>query len=132
MDQSTREICAGKKVLLIDDDQAILFSYTKLFQRLGLDIDTVETADDAKACLKRSLYQVVIAGLKLTGMTGEEGLEIISHIRKFYPETKIILITGGSGHATIKKAYDLGVSFYFEKPVPLRVLQDALSHLGVV
>lgn len=119
-------------MLLLDDDEAVLLSYRKLFQRLGIEIDTTETVDEAKELLRRNCYQVVIADLSLTGMNGEEGLEVVSHVRDCYPATRVILITAYGSHGVIKKAYELGVSFYFEKPVPVSTLKEALGQLGVV
>lgn len=134
-DEKTGFASAGgtdrRDVLLIDDDLAVLLAYRKLFSRLGIGIDTADTIEAARERLGQTTYRVVIADLSLTGMIGQEGLEIIRFVRDTCPETKAILITAYGSHGLIEKAYELGVSFYFEKPVPLKTLQEALGHLGV-
>ena len=120
-----------KKILLVDDEVAILISFQELLQSPTVRVDTAETFEQAEKLLKEEQYDVAIADLRLTGVLGEEGLEIINYIRDHNPGTKTMLITGYGNPKIMAKAYDLGVAFYFEKPVTISTLKEALESLGI-
>lgn len=118
-------------LLLVDDEPAILTAFKKLLQAPGVAIDVAENIECARELLDERLYDAVIADLRLSGFTGEEGLDIIRYVKIRHPETRVILITAYGNEDVMNKAYDLGVAFYFEKPVSTSVLKDALKSLGV-
>jgi DNA-binding NtrC family response regulator len=121
-----------KHLLLIDDEPAILMAFKKLLQNREVSVDTAESIEYAKDLLNERHYDAVIADLRLSGFSGQEGLEIIHYVKERHPETEIILITAYGNHEVMKRAYNLGVAFYFEKPVSTNVLKGALKSLGVV
>ena len=49
---------------------------------------------EADNLLKENIYQAVIVDLRLTGVHGEEGLEIIKYVKELHPQTNVILVTG--------------------------------------
>jgi ActR/RegA family two-component response regulator len=44
----------------------------------------------------------------------------------------VILVTGYGSSAVMEKAQTLGSAFYFEKPVSIDILKNALKSLNVV
>ena len=120
-----------KRVLIVDDEAAILLALKKLLQSPEIEIDTVITLRDAKSLLEEHDYEVVITDLRLTGVLDEEGLEILQYIKEHKPDTKVILVTGYGNSELKKRAYALGADYYFEKPVSTEILRDALKKLGV-
>jgi len=121
-----------KQVLVVDDETTILLAFKKILQKPGINVDTAESIDDVKGLLNKTCYDAVIADLRLSGISGEEGLEIIRFVKERNPNTKIILMTAYGSQDVMKRAYDLGAAFYFEKPVSVNVLKDALKNLGVM
>jgi len=121
-----------KHVLVVDDEATILIAFKKLLESPELEVDITETLEDAQELLNRRSYQAVIADLRLSGIAGEEGLEIIRYVKERDPETQIILITAYGNQDVMKRAYSLGASFYFEKPVSTNVIKDALKNMGVI
>jgi len=121
-----------KHVLLIDDEKTILIAFKKLLECPGVEVDTAETMEDAETLLDKRSYAAVIADLRLSGISGEEGLDVIRYVKYRYPESHVILITAYGSPDVMKKAYSLGASHYFEKPVSTHVLKDALKSLGIV
>lgn len=119
------------RILLVDDEVGILLAFKKLLQAPGLVVDTAQTIEAAEALLKSNPYSVVIADLRLTGVLGEEGLEIIRYIREHNLSSRVILVTGYGSPDVMEKAYALGADFYFEKPVKAELLRDTIRSLGV-
>jgi DNA-binding NtrC family response regulator len=121
-----------KHLLLVDDEPTILMAFKKLLQNPEIYVDTAESIEYAKELLDTRAYDAVIADLRLSGFAGEEGLEIIRYVKARRPETEIILITAYGNQDVMKKAYNLGAAFYFEKPVSTNVIKNALKSLGVM
>jgi DNA-binding NtrC family response regulator len=119
-----------QRILIVDDEKAILIAFKKLLRSGNIEVDAAETIDEAENLLKKHIYNVAIVDLRLTGVNGEEGLTIIKHIKEFYSQTEIILVTGYGNSFVMEKAQSLGVAFYFEKPVSSQTLKDALKSLG--
>ena len=121
-----------KHVLVVDDEATILIAFKKLLESPELEVDIAETLEDAQELLSEKSYQAVIADLRLSGIAGEEGLEIIHYVKERDPETRIILTTAYGNRDMMKRAYNMGASFYFEKPVSTNVIKDALKSVEVV
>jgi two-component system, NtrC family, response regulator PilR len=120
----------NKRILIVDDETAILVAFRKLLQKPGVSVDTAETMGEAEALLKENDYAVAVVDLRLTGVIGEEGLEVIRYINEIRPRTRVILVTGYGSPAVMHKAQELGAAFYFEKPVSGETLRTALRSLG--
>ena len=120
-----------QKILIVDDETVILLAFKKLLQSTNVEVDTAETLEEAEAFLKENTYDVAIVDLRLTGVDGEEGLKIIKHIKEFYSQTEVILVTGYGNSIVMEKAHARGAAFYFEKPVSSEILKDALKSLHV-
>jgi DNA-binding NtrC family response regulator len=121
-----------KHVLVVDDEATILIAFKKLLESPELEVDVAESLEDAQELMSKRSYQAVIADLRLSGIAGEEGLEIIRYVKERDPETQIILITAYGNQDVMKRAYNMGASFYFEKPVSTNVIKNALKSMGVI
>jgi DNA-binding NtrC family response regulator len=120
-----------KHVLVVDDEATILLAFKKLLQTPGVYVDTAESIEDVKLLVTDKYYDAVIADLRLSGVSGEEGLEVIRFVKERNPKTKCILITAFGNQDVMSRAYNLGAAFYFEKPVSANLIKDALKNLGV-
>ncbi|MEA2063361.1 MAG: response regulator [Gemmatimonadota bacterium] len=118
------------RLLLMDDESAILFAYRKFFQHQGIAVDTVETRGEALNLLRQNTYLAVILDLSLCGSNGEEGFELIDVVKGHYYRTKIIIVTACGSPEIEARAYRLGADCYFEKPVSTGIIRDKLKDLG--
>ena len=115
------------RVLVIDDEPAFLLGLKKILQSPEMTVDTVETFEDAMDLLGSRKYEVVITDMRLTGVLREEGLDVIRYVKEHNPGTKVIIITGYGNQEIMEKARSLGADYYYEKPVPLEELKNALG-----
>ena len=120
-----------RRVLIVDDEAAILFGFKKVIQGTGVEVDTAETIEEAVGLLGTKEYQFVITDLKLSGSSGEDGFEVIRRAREKKSETQVILITGYGTPEVMERALSMGAAYYYEKPVSASVLKDALKRLGM-
>jgi DNA-binding NtrC family response regulator len=112
-------------VLFVDDDPGIsrlmeiYLSKVYEFQRAG-------SAQDAMQAMSQADYQVVVLDLSLPDRSG---LEVLSAIKQAAPDTKVLIMTGDSGHDTRQKALSLGAEDVIVKPISPANLQDMINNL---
>src|SRR5215212_2538352 len=87
------ETVAPRRMLIVDDEEAILFAMEEYFTTRGYQVSCARELEEAQALLSFAQYDVVIADLRLTGINGAEGLELLSFVRACSPRTKILLLT---------------------------------------
>ena len=119
------------RVLIVDDEAAILLGFKKIIQCDGVEVDTAETVEDAIHLLGAHEYQFVITDLKLNGSSGDSGFDVIQYAKMIKPKTEVILITGYGTPEIMEKAFSIGAASYYEKPVSANILRDALKRLGM-
>ena len=110
---------AGQRMLVVDDEEAILFAMEEYFGTHGYRVDCARELEEAEALLAHTRYGVVIADLRLTGINGSEGLELLSFVRACAPRTKILLLTAYGSPAVEAEARHRGVHAFLSKPKPL-------------
>ena len=120
----------AKRILLVEDEDAILFAFKQVFKGNNAIVDTATTLAEAKALLDREVYAGVIADLRLTGASNLDGLEVVKYARQVQESCKIVVATAYGGEETKATVMSLGADFYFEKPVSPRVVLEKLQILG--
>ena len=121
-----------KRILLVDDETAVLFAYKKVLQREQFKVDAIDSKDGSYVLLDRNQYDVAILDLRLGGESNEEGFELLQHIKGAHPETVIIMITAHGNQDVRDRAYQMGADHYFEKPVSTNRIREALVTSGVL
>ncbi len=107
------------KLLVIDDEEPILFAVKEYLGALGFEVDGASEAEEAEALLTHVRYGLVIADLRLSGIHGTEGLRIVSYARERCPWARIIVLTAYGSPEVEKEAYRLGADRFLHKPMPL-------------
>jgi DNA-binding NtrC family response regulator len=114
------------RILVVDDEPAILFAYRKLIENDGMVVDLSASLEDALTHIRTNKYLAVIADMRLAGSDNADGLEILRFVRKESPATMTILATGYGDSGIESIARSLGVSHYFKKPVQPSEILEAL------
>lgn len=120
-----------KRILIVDDEEATLFSYKKLLGNPSVEVDTSDTAEDAIRLIKENRYDAVITDLRLSHSESSEGLGIFRYIREHKPQTPTILLTGYGSDEIRDKILSLGAHDYFDKPVQISEIINCLKELGI-
>ena len=120
---------AGIRILLADDDEVLRMVQADFLRRFGYD---VHAAEDGNAAMKHLSAQMVDLVITDMVMPGSDGVEVIRHIRKTYPQLKIIAISGGGAtkrELLLDIARVLGVSRTLEKPFTMTALLNAVREV---
>jgi len=115
------------RILIIDDEQAILLALRTYLSGRGYAVDVAQDLETAESLVVANDYHAVLTDLRLTGRAGTEGLEIIRFVRENQPHAKTILLTAYGSPAVEAEANALGVDLYVQKPIALSKL-EALIH----
>ena len=120
----------GKKtVLMVDDEVHILNSIRRVLHKEDYRLLTASSAMEALDIMKETSVNVVLTDL---GMSGMNGMDLLKEIKRLYPETIRLVISGSYDSATILKAINGGNIYrYITKPwndMELKILvQQALD-----
>ncbi len=110
------------RVLLVDDDQDLLFLIGEHLNMNGIECHYANSVSMARKRLVRWDYDVVVSDLQ---MPGESGLELFRFLRLRRPRQPFILMSGNLDPWTKRDASRMGVCRFLEKPFEL----SALKHL---
>ena len=107
-------------ILLVDDNGAFRHVMSGELRRLGHDVATAASGEEAMAHLERQEPEIVLLDLRLPGM---DGLATLKAIRTRNPSIEVIMLTG---HGSIDSAIEsirVGAFDYVTKPCPLDEIQ---------
>lgn len=103
-----------KKILIVDDDKAILRIFKTILQKQGYTTDTAETGREAEEKTRTQAYDLALIDVKLPDA---DGIQLLGKIDKISPKTQKIIVTGFASIDDGIKAMDLGAEAYLVKPV---------------
>ena len=108
----------SKKLLLIDDDDVVLQSLSRLLELQGYAVEGARNGLEALEKSQGHDFDLVISDIRMPGMDGIEVIQRLRDIhhdrgRKLIPE---ILITGYTDENTYLRALKLKVTDYLYKP----------------
>jgi DNA-binding NtrC family response regulator len=120
-----------KRILLIDDEEVILFGFKQVLAEPWLTVDTASSAIDANALLSVWTYAAVVVDLRLSNSMALEGLELIPIIKNLHKDCRIIVLTAYSDELIRRQALDAGADLFLEKPVDPEQIKENLREMGV-
>ncbi len=107
-------------ILLVDDDSAFRHVMSNELRRLGFDVATSASGEEAMAHLERQEPEIALLDLRLPGM---DGLATLKAIRARRPSVEVIMLTGHGSIDTAIESIREGAFDYVTKPCPLDEIQ---------
>ncbi len=113
------------KILIVEDEDAIRRVLKKVLseENSKLIIEEAVNGVDAVTKIKSNHYDLVICDIK---MPKKDGIEVLSFIRKYDENIKVIMISGHGDLKTAVKAMRVGAFDYIEKPPDLNNLLNSV------
>lgn len=111
------------KILVVDDDKLMVLLLTRTVMRLGHDVISAESGEEAIELIEDQLPDLVISDLMLPAISG---MEIKSYLNNFtQKEIPFILLTASS-----EKIEQAGTCLL--KPVSLQTLKNKIEELSTI
>lgn len=114
------------RILLVDDEQIARENLSIVFEADGYEVEAAANGLEAVKIMERQQANIVVSDLKMDGM---DGMELLQTLRKRWPDTKVIMITGYATVKTAVQAMQQGADQYLGKPVNLTKLRTYVSEL---
>jgi two-component system response regulator TctD len=115
------------KLLLIEDDPAMLLSLTRSFERRGLQVATCSDGTLALGRWQASMPDVVVLDLSLPGL---DGLEVLAQARKAGLTSPVLILTARGTVGDRILGLNVGADDYLPKPFDLDELMARVQALG--
>ena len=102
-----------EKILVVDDEETVCKSVSKILSRRGYTVEDALSADEAVKKINETAFDLVITDLMMP-TTG--GMELLTIIRDHYPELNVVMITGYASIESAVEATKRGAAGYLPKP----------------
>lgn len=116
----------SRKILLVDDDYAILQLELKILESKGYSCDTASSGEEALAKLRGDRFHLVILDVNLPDL---DGFSVSDRIRKD-PELGspyVIFLTAKADVGSVSEGFSTGGVLYLTKPFTSTKLLDVVK-----
>jgi len=114
-----------RRVLLVDDEVAVLLTMKAVLEISGFDVDTAASARDAKLKLKKQAYEMVITDMRME--SEQSGREVIVAARTAAYHPAVALLTAFP--VADEDWQDMGADKMLVKPMQTRLLIQQIEKL---
>ena len=114
------------KLLIVEDEQAILQGLCDLFVFKGYDVDSRSDGNEGLQAALNNQYDCIILDIMLPGL---DGFSICEKIREQSLDQPIVILTAKNSEEDIINGLSLGADDYIAKPFSVRELVLRISSL---
>jgi FixJ family two-component response regulator len=112
------------KILVLDDEQIVLDSVSRILEDESYEVRTSRTAGDALEILKEGGFDVLMTDLKMPEM---DGLQTMKAMKEIDPDLSMIMFTAYSTVDSAVSAMKMGAVDYIKKPFTPDQLSELVS-----
>ncbi|MBQ0167088.1 MAG: response regulator [Treponema sp.] len=124
---------AGKKILLVEDNELNREIATEILEYEGIIIDTAEDGDIAVEKMrsaKKGQYDLILMDIQMPRMNGYDATRAIRKLPdKYAAHIPIIAMTANAFDEDIKNAFAASMNAHIAKPINAQKLLNALSDI---
>jgi two-component system nitrogen regulation response regulator GlnG len=113
-----------EKLLLIDDEEDVQYSFRRIFEGEPLSIHTAASGEEALKLIPRIKPNLVLMDVRMGGMTG---LEALRRLRQMDARLPVIMMTAYGTTQTAIEAMKLGAYDYLLKPFDVPKLKQVIA-----
>ena len=119
----------SERILIVDDEELIVVAMRRYFEGLGYTVDSAHELEEAQALLAKRRYDLVICDLRLTGIGGVEGLQVVSDIHQRSSDTRVILLSAYGTPEIERESYNRGADAFLHKPKSMMEIASVAVNL---
>jgi PAS domain S-box-containing protein len=112
--KTEEEMDEKQSILIVDDDESTLKTLALIFDQKGYETETALTGREAIEKARERFFNLAFLDIKLSDM---EGVELLTPLKKMYPNMVVIVITGYASLETAVRALNDGAAAYITKPL---------------
>lgn len=112
---------ASERILVVDDEHSIRFTFALILDEAGYETQAVATPEEALKAVAEDPPELAFVDILLADSSG---IDLLSRLRQLSPSTELVIFTGAPSVKTASEALQMGAFDYLVKPVR----RDALLH----
>jgi len=120
---------AGRRILVVDDNEVNLLVAQRMLEQLGYRVDTAVSGEQAIEASAGGDYVAILIDSQMPGMSGNETTRLIRDREGDLQHTPIIALTANAMTEDREKAFAAGVDDYLSKPVFVGELEASLRRV---
>jgi DNA-binding NtrC family response regulator len=113
----------ARKIVVVDDDRAVLETFTNVLKVWGYDAVPFNRFEDARAFLSEKAADILIVDVRLGDYNG---LQLVHLARQSHPEMVVVAVSGYDDPVLRAAAAEAGAAFYV-KPIEFPNLRQHLA-----
>src|SRR5208282_1012801 len=113
------------KLLLIDDEEDVRYSFQRIFESPEIELATAASGEEGLKVIPKFKPDLVLMDVRMGGMNG---LETLRRIRQSDPKLLVILMTAYGTTQTAIEAMKLGAYDYLLKPFDALKLKELVAN----
>ena len=120
--------CGSERILLVDDEEAILTMEKLMLERLGYQVTSRTSSLEALEAFHANpdKFDLVITDMAMPNMSGDK---LAGELIKIRPDIPILLCTGFSETMSEQKATSLGIMGFLLKPIVMKDLAQKIREV---
>jgi DNA-binding NtrC family response regulator len=112
-------------ILVVDDEEVVRRSYARILGEMDCDAQSAVDGEQALHAMEKRPFDVVLLDLR---MPGAQGMDVLRTIKRRWPASEVVVITGYPTLESARQAMQLGACNYLAKPAdPDEVIDAARS-----
>jgi CheY-like chemotaxis protein len=125
-EQSKEDYSGQARVLVVDDESAIMAVETSILQHLGYNVTAcLKSTEALQIFLARpDDFDLVVTDQTMPGMTG---IQLIKEVHALRPNMPVVLCTGYSDQVSKESAQQHGITEFLSKPLSVSTLGKAVK-----
>ena len=127
--QQHEAVKRAERILIVDDEELIVKAMRRYFEGLGYLVDSAHELEEAQALLATRSYDLVIADLRLTGIGGVEGLQIVADVHQRCANTRVMLLSAFGTPEIERESYNRGADAFLHKPKAMMEIANVAMNL---
>ena len=100
-------------ILLLDDEPIVGRRLKPALTKIGCSVEVFEDPLKAVARVDEKEFDIVVTDIRMDEM---DGIQVLEHVRKKWPRTKVIMITGYAMMSLAREAMERGAYDFIAKP----------------
>jgi DNA-binding NtrC family response regulator len=115
-----------KRVLVVDDNEAIRALVSNMFLRLGLEATSADGAEKGFNLFLKKRFDLVITDFEMPGMNG---IDLATQIKEISPSARVVLMTGQDKSVVQEKVQGNHLDHVLFKPFRLGEIKDLIKKM---
>ncbi len=111
-------------ILILDDEPIVSKRLKPSLEKKGYRVETYTNSGTALKRVRDQKFDIVITDLKMEGV---DGMEFLTEVKKLWPDTEVIVITGFATMDTAKESFQKGIFDFLAKPFKLSEINEVIE-----